>query len=39
MVWQGSILLYRCSNDTIMAESEVVVYFVVTMVKQLNLFR
>jgi hypothetical protein len=38
MVWQGSVLLSRCSNDTTMAESEVVVYLVVTMVKQLNFF-
>jgi hypothetical protein len=38
MVWQGSVLLSRCSNDTTMAESAVVVYLVVTMVKQLNFF-
>jgi hypothetical protein len=38
MVWQGSVLISRYSNDATMAKSEIVEYLVVTMVKHLNLF-
>jgi hypothetical protein len=38
MVWQGFVLLSRCSIDTTIVASKVALYLVVTMVKQLNFF-